>query len=263
MKGCDMNRPRDAGIQPGKVWLVGVGPGDPDLVTVKAARVLGEAEVWLVDDLVPAMMQRYARPDALIVPVGKRGGRCSVSQASIHALTLAHAMAGRCVARVKGGDPLMFGRGGEEAEFLRGHGIEAEVVNGITSGLAAAQALGIALTHRAHCHGVTFVTAHTRDDGDPDWRALAASGTTLVIYMGMRRVAAIRDALLQAGMRPDMPAGVVMHVSTDEVRQWTGTLATLADASEAGLCSPAIILIGEVVAGAKVGAASTLSELAA
>ena len=233
--------------QPGKVWLVGVGPGDPYLVTVKAARALAQAQVWLIDDLVPATMQRHARPGTAMIAVGKRGGHLSTSQASIDAQALAHARAGHCVARVKGGDPLMFGRGGEEASFLRSHGIEVEVVNGISSGMAAAQALGIALTHRAHCHGVTFVIAHTCDDGDPDWHALAASGTTLVIYMGMRRIAAIRDALLRAGMHPDMPAGVVMHASCAGERHWTGTLATLTDAAAAGLCSPSIILIGEVL----------------
>lgn len=238
------------GPKTGKVWLVGVGPGDPDLVTVKAARALSEAQVWLIDDLVPDMMTCYASPGTEIVSVGKRGGRCSVSQASIHAQTLAHALAGRCVARVKGGDPLMFGRGGEEAAFLRGHGLDVEVVNGISSGLAAAQALGIALTHRAHCHGVTFVTAHTRGDGEPDWRALAASGTTLVIYMGMHRIASIRAALLRAGMRPDMPAGVVMHASCADQRSWAGTLGTLTDAVGAGLASPSIIVVGEVVAAA-------------
>lgn len=232
----------------GKVWLVGVGPGDPDLVTVKAARALSEAQVWLIDDLVPDFMNCYASPGTEIVPVGKRGGRCSVSQASIHAQTLAHALAGRSVARVKGGDPLMFGRGGEEAAFLRGHGLEVEVVNGISSGLAAAQSLGIALTHRAHCHGVTFVTAHTRGDGEPDWRALAASGTTLVIYMGMHRIATIRESLLAAGMRADMPAGAVMHASCADERRWVGTLGTLTEAVNAGLASPSIILVGEVVA---------------
>lgn len=250
-----MNRP----LQAGKVWLVGVGPGDPELVTVKAARVLGEADVWLVDDLVTPEMRRYARADALIVPVGKRGGRCSVSQANIDALTLSHAMAGRTVARVKGGDPLLFGRGGEEARFLSAHGIAVEVVNGISSGMAAARALGIALTHRAHCHGVTFVTAHTRDDGGPDWRALAASGTTLVIYMGMSRLVAIRDALLHAGMRPDMPAGVVMHASGVDERCWTGTLETLSDALAAGFESPSVILVGDVVAEATASGAAALA----
>jgi len=238
----------DRQLKPGKVWLVGAGPGDPELATVKAARVLGQVQVWLMDDLVSPGMRRYAAPDTRIISVGKRGGRCSASQASIQALTLAHALAGRDVARVKGGDPLLFGRGGEEAEFLRAHGIAVEVVNGVSSGMAAAQALGIALTHRAHCHGVTFVTAHTSGDGRPDWRALAAGGTTLVIYMGMGRLCAIRDALLAAGMRPDMPAAVVMHASNPGERRWAGTLATLAEALAAGLASPAVVLIGGVAA---------------
>jgi uroporphyrin-III C-methyltransferase len=231
----------------GKVWLVGVGPGDPELATMKAVRALREAEVWLVDDLVPDAMQCYANPGTQIISVGKRGGRCSVSQASIHAQALEHARAGRCVARVKGGDPLLFGRGGEEAEFLRGHGIEVEIVNGISSGMAAAQALGVALTHRQHCHGVTFVTAHTSDDGDPDWAALVGSRTTLVIYMGMSRLAAIRDALLQAGMKPEMPVAVVMHASRVEEKRWIGRLASLAEAADAGLASPAVILVGEAI----------------
>ncbi|MWL88543.1 uroporphyrinogen-III C-methyltransferase [Cupriavidus sp. SW-Y-13] len=267
MNASDIKERNEGGAQqPGKVWLVGVGPGDPELVTVKAVRALAEAQVWLVDDLVPASIQNYASPGTQMVPVGKRGGRCSVSQTSIQALTLEHARAGRCVARVKGGDPLTFGRGGEEAAFLRGHGIEVEVVNGISSGVAAAQSLGIALTHREHCHGVTFVTAHTRGDGDPDWCALAASGTTLVIYMGMLRIASIRDALLRAGMRPDTPAAVVMQASCSDERQWTGTLLTLADAIAAGLESPAIILIGDVVGTVPVTKASapevlTLADL--
>ena len=231
----------------GKVWLVGVGPGDPELATMKAVRALREADVWLVDDLVPEAMLCYANPGTQIISVGKRGGRCSVSQSSIHEQALEHAQAGRCVARVKGGDPLLFGRGGEEAEFLRGHGIEVEIVNGISSGMAAAQALGIALTHRQHCHGVTFVTAHTRDDGDPDWAALVGSRTTLVIYMGMSRLAAIRDALLQAGMRSEMPVAVVMHASRGDEKRWVGSLATLTEAADAGLASPAVILVGEVV----------------
>ncbi|MBV8273027.1 MAG: uroporphyrinogen-III C-methyltransferase [Cupriavidus sp.] len=246
----------------GKVWLVGVGPGDPELATVKAVRALGEADVWLVDDLVPDAMQCYASPGTQIISVGKRGGRCSVSQASIDAQALAHAQAGKCVARVKGGDPLMFGRGGEEAEFLRAHGIEVEIVNGISSGVAAAQALGIALTHRQHCHGVTFVTAHTRDDGDPDWAALVGSRTTLVIYMGMGRIAAIRDSLLQAGMRPGMPAAVVMQVSCAEERRWTGTLRTLAEAAAAGFASPSIILVGAVAATATATATATAAASA-
>jgi len=235
-------------LKPGKVWLVGAGPGSPDLITVRAARVLAQAQVWLVDDLVSPDMACYASPGTHIEWVGKRGGRCSVSQERIQRLTLMHALAGKEVARVKGGDPLLFGRGGEESAFLRAHGIPVEVVNGISSGVAAAQALGVALTHRAHCHGVTLVTAHTSDHGGPDWAALARSRTTLVIYMGMSRLPAIRDALLAAGMRPGMPAAVVMHAGGAGQQCWTGTLATLGDALEAGLASPSVILVGEVLA---------------
>ncbi|CAG9168744.1 Uroporphyrinogen-III C-methyltransferase [Cupriavidus laharis] len=237
-------------LKPGKVWLVGVGPGSPDLITVRAARVLAQAQVWLVDDLVSPDMACHASPGTHVEWVGKRGGRCSVSQDRIQQLTLMHALAGKEVARVKGGDPLLFGRGGEESAFLRAHGVPVEVVNGISSGQAAAQALGVALTHRAHCHGVSFVTAHTSDHGCPDWRALASSGTTLVIYMGMSRLAAIRDALLAAGMRPGMPAAVVMHAGGDGQRYWTGTLATLGEALDAGLASPAVIMIGAVLSDA-------------
>ncbi|MCL2657624.1 MAG: uroporphyrinogen-III C-methyltransferase [Betaproteobacteria bacterium] len=241
----------DKASQPGKVWLVGVGPGDPELVTVKAVRVLGAVDVWLVDDLVTAEIHAYAGASTCIEPVGKRGGRCSTSQQEILERMLAHALAGRTVARVKGGDPLLFGRGGEEAEFLRHHGIEVEVLNGITSGAAAAQALGIALTHRDCGHGVSFVTAHTARDDSPDWRSLVAGGTTLVIYMGMSRLAAIRDALQEAGMRREMPVAVVMNASRPDQCNWTGTLANLTDALAAGLTSPAIIIVGGVVAHAQ------------
>lgn len=234
-------------LKPGKVWLVGVGPGSPDLVTVRAMRALAAAEVWLVDDLIAPEMSCYASPGTHVEWVGKRGGRCSVSQERIQQLTLQHALAGRSVARVKGGDPLLFGRGGEEAAFLRGHGVAVEIVNGISSGMAAAQALGIALTHRAHCHGVTFVTGHTSAHGSPDWQALVRGGTTLVIYMGMSRLGAIRDGLLAAGMRSDMPAAVVMHAGSEQARSWTGTLGTLAESLAAGLASPAVVLVGGVV----------------
>ncbi|MFS8976975.1 uroporphyrinogen-III C-methyltransferase [Cupriavidus necator] len=243
-------------LKPGKVWLVGVDPGSPDLVTVRAMRALAAADVWLVDDLVSPQMSCYASPGTHVEWVGKRGGRCSVSQARIQQLTLEHALAGHTVARVKGGDPLLFGRGGEEAAFLHAHGVPVEVVNGISSGMAAAQTLGIALTHRAHCHGVTFVTGHTSEHGSPDWQALVRGGTTLVIYMGMSRLAAIRDGLLAAGMRADMPAAVVMHAGGADERAWAGTLQTLADALDAGLASPAVVLVGAVVADAAPAAAA-------
>lgn len=237
--------------QPGKVWLVGAGPGSADLLTLRAARVLGQVDVWLIDDLVGEEIHQHARPDAVLEYVGKRGGRCSMRQADINERALAHALAGRSVARVKGGDPTLFGRGGEELAYLAAHGIEVEIVNGLTSGMAAAQSLGVGLTHRDFGHGVTFVTAHTADDGGPDWPALCAGGTTLVIYMGMSRLADIRDALCRAGKPADTPAAVVMNASRVDERQWCGSLATLTDALDAGLASPAIILVGGVLAHAR------------
>jgi uroporphyrin-III C-methyltransferase len=232
-----------------QVWLVGVGPGNAELLTLKAARVLAQADVWLVDDLVGPGIVELARPDALIEPVGKRGGRCSPTQDSIQQRMLEHARAGRLVARVKGGDPLLFGRAGEELAFLRAHGIGVGVINGVTSATAAAAALGIALTHRDHDHGISFVTAHTASGNtEPNWRALAASGTTLAIYMGMGRLETIRDTLLDAGMTRATPAAAVMNASRADERVWTGTLDTLADARAAGLASPAILLIGGAVA---------------
>jgi uroporphyrin-III C-methyltransferase len=242
----------NASLKPGKVWLVGVGPGSPDLITVRAMRALAAADVWLVDDLVSPEMSCYATPGTEVEWVGKRGGRCSVSQGRIQQRTLEYALAGRSVARVKGGDPLLFGRAGEEVAALQAHGVPVEVVNGISSGLAAAQALGIALTHRAHCHGVTFVTGHTCEHGSPCWAALVRGGTTLVIYMGMSRLVAIRDGLLAAGMRAAMPAAVVMSAGGAAQRSWAGTLGTLDAARAAGLESPAIIVVGEVVSDANI-----------
>jgi uroporphyrin-III C-methyltransferase len=236
-------------VHPPQVWLIGAGPGDADLLTLKAARALGQADVWLVDDLIGANVLELARPGALIEPVGKRGGRCSPSQQRIQQRMLAHVHAGRRVARVKGGDPLLFGRAGEELAFLRAHGVVVEVINGITSAAAAANALGIALTHRAHDHGVSFITAHPAPGSpEPNWQALAASGTTLAIYMGMARLPAIRAALLAAGMPAATPAAAVMNASRADQRAWSGTLERLPDALAAGLASPAILLIGGAVA---------------
>ena len=150
---------------PGRVTLVGAGPGDPELLTLKAVRAIRAATVLLVDDLVNEAVLRYARKSARIVHVGKRGGCASTPQAFIEKLMAAEALKGERVVRLKGGDPFVFGRGGEEADHLRAHGLQVDVVNGITSGLAAATALGVPLTHRDHAHGVIFVTGHARREG--------------------------------------------------------------------------------------------------
>ncbi|MDU9395096.1 uroporphyrinogen-III C-methyltransferase [Pseudomonas sp. zfem003] len=238
----------------GKVWLVGAGPGDPELLTLKATRVLGAADVVMIDDLVnPALLVHC--PGARVVRVGKRGGCRSTPQAFIHRLMLRYARQGRCVVRLKGGDPCIFGRGGEEAAWLAERGVDCELVNGITAGLAGATACGIPLTLRGVSRGVTLVTAHTQDDSEPEWDALAASGTTLVVYMGVARLAALQAGLLAGGMAPGMPLAMIENASLPEQRERRSTLATLLqDASAFRLSSPAILVIGEVAAEAAVSA---------
>ncbi len=232
-----------------RAWLIGAGPGDVELMTLKATRALAEADVVLVDDLVNPEVLQFARDDALVVYVGKRGGQPSASQANIVSMMLDHLRAGRSVARLKGGDPFVFGRGGEEQQALQGTGIHVEIVNGITAGIAAPAAIGIPVTHRDHAQGVIFVTGHGAGSGEPDWRALAATRMTLVIYMGMRRLNDIAAALLQAGMDPQTPCAAIESATRPEQRHVTARLDTLAaDVAHAGLGSPAIVVIGGVAA---------------
>lgn len=248
-----MTRTDLAGNGAGLVYLVGAGPGDPELLTIKAARALAHADVVLIDDLVNRAVLEHVRSDARIIEVGKRGGCKSTPQAFIQKLMLRLARSGRVVARVKGGDPFMFGRGGEEVEALRAARIPYEVISGITAGIAVPAALGIPVTHRGHAVGVTFVTGHTQDGGGPDWGALAATGTTLVIYMGITNLAAICLALLAAGMRAEMPAAAIQSGTLATQKQVVATLGSLAGAvQQARLTSPAIVVIGEVVALAQV-----------
>lgn len=236
---------------PGKVWLVGAGPGDPELLTLKAVRAIRGATVLLVDDLVGDGVLRYARRSARVVHVGKRGGCASTPQAFIDRLMACEALAGERVVRLKGGDPFVFGRGGEEAEHLRAQGIEVEVVNGITSGLAAATALGAPLTHRDHAHGVMFVTGHARSGADalhwPTLAAAAAQGLTLVIYMGIATVESLQEGLLQA-LPGHTPVAVVQHASRPDQRQVGSRLDRLAaTVRREGLGSPAIVIVGDVL----------------
>lgn len=232
----------------GKVYLIGAGPGDVDLLTLKAVRVLGLADVVLLDDLVSRDILQFAKPAARVIEVGKRGGCKSTPQAFIEKLMLRYAQRGATVARVKGGDPFVFGRGGEEMHTLQRAGIEVEIINGITSGIAAPAALGIPVTHRDCSRGVTFITGHTRDGAPPNWRALAESGTTLVIYMGMTNLGSIVDSLSAAGMASDMPAAVIQNAMNRNQNSVITTLKKLPDAvKHAGLGSPSIVVIGEVV----------------
>lgn len=231
-----------------KVWLIGAGPGDPELLTLKAVRALGEAEVVLIDDLVnPAVLEHC--PQARVIGVGKRGGCRSTPQEFIHRLMLRYARQGKCVARLKGGDPCIFGRGSEEADWLAGHGVATEIVNGITAGLAGATQCDIPLTLRGVARGVTLVTAHTQDDSSLNWPALAQSGTTLVVYMGVAKLADIRDGLLGGGMSTDMPVAMIENASLPQQRECRSSLGTMQqDAAAFRLKSPAILVIGEVAA---------------
>jgi uroporphyrin-III C-methyltransferase len=230
----------------GKVTLLSAGPGDLDLLTLKAAKALAAADVVLLDDLANPEIVTLA-PQARVIRVGKRGGCRSTPQAFIERLMQRYALKGLHVVRVKGGEALLFGRAGEELAVLRGAGIPVEIVNGISSGFAAAAGLGISLTHRRHCHGVSFVTAHTEDHGEPDWAALAATRTTLAIYMGMRRIDSIATALL-ASLPADTPAAVVQWAGGSNERRLVSRLDRLAaDATRSGFGSPAVILVGSAI----------------
>jgi uroporphyrin-III C-methyltransferase len=242
-----------------KVTLVGAGPGDPELMTLKAARALGSADVILVDELVSRDCLAYARTGAKVIEVGKRGGCRSTPQAFIEKLLVRYARQGKNVVRLKGGDPFVFGRGGEEIEALRRHGIEAEVIPGVTAGTAVPAALGIPVTHRGLARGVTFVTGHANDGTQPDWHALARSGTTLVIYMGLRNLERIVAGLETAGMDAATPACVIENGTLGGQRQLVATLGTL---SAAGFEGPALIVIGDVVRFARCAAAENAARAA-
>ena len=239
MKVCEMPR----------VTLVGAGPGDPELLTLKAVKALRRASVALVDDLVHPGVLKYLRRSARVVHVGKRGGCASTPQAFIHKLMVAEALRGERVVRLKGGDPFVFGRGGEECDALRTAGIEVEVISGLSAGLAGPASIGVPVTDRRHTRGVALVTGHAGEDGDePDWSALARSGLTLVVYMGVARVRRIVAALRAGGLDATTPAAVVSQAHTPQQRHALCRLDTLADTVHSeGLGSPAILVIGDVV----------------
>ena len=238
----------------GKVTLVGAGPGDPELLTLKALKAIQAATVLLVDDLVSPEIVAFAAPTARVVYVGKRGGCKSTPQAFIEKLMVLAAREGENVVRLKGGDPFIFGRGGEEVEHLREAGIEVEVVNGITSGLAAVTSLGVPLTHREHAHGVVFVTGHAHPGSQgADWRALATAARdaklTLVIYMGVSGAARIQEELLKA-LPASTPVAIVQRASLPDQRHAVTTLGQLdATIAREQLASPSVIVVGDVIKG--------------
>ena len=232
---------------PGKVYLVGAGPGDPELLTLKAVRALGEADVVVTDDLVNPAILLHAG-GARVVRAGKRGGCKSTPQAFIERLMIRCAKRGLVVARLKGGDPFVFGRGGEELLALTAAGVEVEIVSGVTAGIGVPAALGIPVTHRDMARGVSFVTGHTRDGSEPDWQALVKSGTTLVVYMGVANLPRIAAALCAAGMAAATPAAAIQDGTTPRQKSVVSTLARLpVDAAAAGIASPALLVFGEVV----------------
>ncbi|MDR2329956.1 MAG: uroporphyrinogen-III C-methyltransferase [Comamonas sp.] len=236
----------------GQCTLVGAGPGDPDLLTIAAAKALQRATVLLVDDLVNEAVLQWAPESARIVHVGKRGGCQSTPQAFIQRLMLQEVQAGENVVRLKGGDPFIFGRGGEEVEFLRAHGIEPRIINGVTAGLAALTSLGAPLTHRDHARGVVFITGHAKPGGQgPDWAQLARTAhdarLTLVIYMGVASAEAISQGL-GSGLPADTPVAIVQHASLPQQRHAITDLAHLpATMAREKLASPSIIVVGDVV----------------
>ena len=246
----------------GRCTLVGAGPGDPELLTLKALKAIQAASVLLADDLVSDAIVAHAAPGARIVYVGKRGGCKSTPQAFIEKLMLQSVQAGENVVRLKGGDPFIFGRGGEEVEHLRAAGVEVEVINGITAGLAGLTSLGAPLTHRAHARGVVFITGHAKPGADDtDWAQLAATAhalrLTLVIYMGMRGAAHIQQGLLQ-GLAPHTPVAVIQNASLAHQRHAVTTLEALQSTIEAQkLASPSVIVVGDVVQGVAAWAAQT------
>ncbi len=235
-----------------KVYLVGAGPGDPELLTLRAARLIGEADAVVYDYLVAPPILALARPDAERVFVGKKGGGFCCPQRDIESILIGLARAGKSVVRLKGGDPFIFGRGGEEAEALALAGIEFEIVPGVTSALAAAAYAGIPLTHRAHASAVVFLTGH-EDPAKPDsairWEDYGKLGATLCVYMGMKNLETITRRLQAGGLAPGTPAAVIQSATTGQHRQMIGTVDRIALESErAGFGAPAIVVIGEVAA---------------
>ena len=241
----------------GKVWLVGAGPGDPDLLTVKALRLLQSADVVVHDRLPPPALIELARPDARLIDVGKRKSRHTLPQDDINALLVALGREGLTVVRLKGGDPFVFGRGGEELAALREAGIETEVVPGVTSALAAAAGAGVPLTHRGLAQAVTFVTGHAAvkdgEAGEPDldWAVLSRPNHTVVVYMGLTTAPMLAERLVAAGRTPSTPVLVVENASRSDERRVLTRLAELPKAA-AGLDGPALLVIGEVAALAQV-----------
>jgi uroporphyrin-III C-methyltransferase len=235
-------------VQRGKVWLVGAGPGDPDLLTVKAHRLVSQADVLAYDELVSPEILALAPEAAERIPVGRRAQGCRHHEARIHPLVVVRALEGREVVRVKGGDPMVFGRGGEEAEELAAARVPFELVPGISAALGAAASTGIPLTHRDVASSVTFATAHAAT-GEVDLDLATHGSGTIVFYMGLGRMEVTCASLIAGGRRSDTPAAVVSRATRPDQRVVVGTIADIAARARAqAVEAPALLLVGEVVA---------------
>ncbi|MBI0584282.1 MAG: uroporphyrinogen-III C-methyltransferase [Methanomassiliicoccus sp.] len=237
---------------PGEVYLVGAGPGDIGLITVRGMELVRTADVIVYDQLANPELLDHARPDARLIDVGKEGGHHKVRQEGINRIIVEEASEGRMVVRLKGGDPFMFGRGGEEAEEIRKAGITVHVVPGVTSAIAAPAVAGIPVTHRDHAPLVTFVTGHERDDRPDErinWDALARTGGTIVILMGMANLEQNMARLAAGGLDPDTPVAVVHRGSTPSQKVVLSTLTAVAEeCRRQGVGSPAVVVVGGVAA---------------
>lgn len=238
-------------IEKGSVWLAGAGPGDPGLLTLLVAKALGEADVIVYDALVNDECLKLARPDAVLEYAGKRGGKPSVKQRDISLRLVDLAREGHRVLRLKGGDPFVFGRGGEEALTLVQHGIPFRIVPGITAGIGGLAYAGIPVTHREINHAVTFLTGHDSSGIVPDridWEALGRGSPVIVMYMAMKHIGQISANLIAAGRSADEPVAFVCNAATPEQQVLETTLGRAeADVEASGLQPPAIVVIGEVV----------------
>ena len=233
----------------GKVWLVGAGPGDPDLLTLRAARLIMAAKLIVHDGLVDPAILALARPTAQLISVAKSRSRHTMAQDQINALLVREALAGREVVRLKGGDPFIFGRGGEEAEACRAAGVPVEIVPGISAAIGAAAAAGMPLTHRNSASVVSFVAGQCKGLAEQDWSGLAGKGRTLVIYMGVATAEMIAEKLIADGLSPAISVAVIENATRANMRVLRAPLAGLPALIEAErVKSPAVIVIGEVAA---------------
>ena len=233
----------------GNIFLVGAGPGDPDLLTLRAARLIEQASIIVHDGLVDPAILSLARPDAELISVAKQRSKHTLPQDDINALLVREAKAGRDVVRLKGGDPLIFGRGGEEAEAAKAAGVRVEIVPGISAANGAAAASQIALTHRDASSIVSFVAGQCKGLSDQNWSGLAGNGRTLVIYMGVKTAPQIAEKLMGDGLAPDVPIAVIENAARPEMRVLRGLLAGLPDlVAREKVKSPALIVIGDVAA---------------